>query len=287
MTVPTNFTGVAQLARVLDVEFVNKFNGGIGKLLDILGNIEVETMAPGTQIKVYKTSGTLQAGSGIDEGDTIPLSQYKNELKATYALDFSKWRKATSVESVAKRGYDQAVAKTDEKMIQDVQKGIRTAIFTMLATGTGAIDSGASPNGIQSALAYAWAALQEAYEDEQATPLYFVNSLDIADHLASKTLTLESAFGFSYIENFLGLGTVIVDSNVAAGSLYATAKENLNIYCADLGGLEGFEFYSDESGLIGVHHDPTYSNASLETVAISGLKMFPEFTDGIIKIASF
>lgn len=340
----TNTIKVADLARVQDIDFVNRFNGNAKKLLEVLGVTETIKMAPGTQIKVYKTSGTLgNAGAGagawkaetaydigdkikvgydvyevtdagtsgstaptwsktgdvddgasttamkwtylsstfntnVAEGEDIPLSKYDNALAATYALDFEKWRKQTTLEAIAKRGYTQAVTGTDNAMVLDIQKGIRDNIFQFLATGTGT----ASGVGFQKALANAWGNLAVKFENDSATPVYFVAPLDVAGYLGSASVTLQTAFGFSYIENFLGLGTVIVDSKVPQGKIFATAQENLNVYSVDAAGIEGFEFYSDETALIGVHHDSTYTNATLDTVAISAMKVFPEYLDRII-----
>jgi len=342
MAAETGLIGFADLARVQDVEFVNKFDGNINKLMEVLGIVQPITMAPGTQLKIYKTSGTLQnaaAGAGtweastayaagdrvvvgfdvyevttagtsgssaptwaktgsvsdgstlkwgyvsskfdtnVAEGDTIPLSEYTNEVAATPTITYGKFRKATSMEAIQSRGYDQAVTSTDNKMVRDIQKGIRTSIYTFLGTGTGT----ATGTTFQKALANAWAALDVKFEDDDATPVYFVNPLDIADYLGTAAVTLQTAFGFSYIENFLGLGTVIVASDVPAKSIYATAKENINLYNADLAGLTGFEMYSDETGLIAVAHDAVLKNATLETVAYTGLGLFPEYLDRIVK----
>lgn len=272
-----NTIKVADLAKVQDVEFVNKFNGGFDKLLELLGKTEAIKMAPGTVLKVYKTSGTLESGA-VEEGADIPLSKYKNELAATYELDFKKWRKQTTLEAIAKRGYEQAVSDTDEKMVRDIQKGIRGDIFAFLETGTGE----ASGTTLQMALAQAWGQVAVKFEDDDATPIFFVNPLDIAGYLGSAQVTMQTAFGFSYIENFLGLGDVLVSSNVTQGKVCATAKENINVYSADCAGIEGFAFYNDETALIGVHHDTEYKNTSLETVAVSGIKVFAEYLDRII-----
>lgn len=278
MAAEAGLTTFADLARVQDVEFVNRFNGNINKLMEVLGIVQPITMAPGTQLKIYKTSGTLQTAA-VAEGDTIPLSAYKNELAATPAITYGKYRKATSMEAIQSRGYDQAVTATDNKMVRDIQKGIRTSIYAFLGTGTGT----ATGTTFQKALANAWAALDVKFEDDDATPVYFVNPLDIADYLGTAAVTLQTAFGFSYIENFLGLGTVIVASDVPAKSIYATAKENINLYNADLAGLTGFEMYSDETGLIAVAHDAVLKNATLETVAYTGIGLFPEYLDRIVK----
>ena len=41
---------------------------------------------------------------------------------------------------------------------------------------------------------------------------------------------MQTAFGFNYIENYLGMGTVILNSRVPVGQVWSTAKENLIMY---------------------------------------------------------
>lgn len=341
MAAEANLINYSDLAKVQNIDFVNKFGGNIDKLMEVLGVVQPITMAPGTALKIYRTSGTLQnaaAGAGtweastayaagdrvvvgfdvyevttagtsgstaptwaktgsvsdgstlkwgyvsskfdtnVAEGDTIPLSEYANQLISSPELTIDKYRKATSIEAIQKRGYGQAVTGTDDRMIRDIQKGIRGRLFQFLASGTGT----STGTGFQKALAQAWATLTVKFEDDDASPVYFVNPLDIASYLGAATITLQTAFGFSYIENFIGLGTVIIMSDVPQGKVYATAKENINLYNADLSGLDGFDMYTDETGYIAVAHNTELKNATLETVAYTGIGLFPEYVDRIV-----
>ena len=113
-----------------------------------------------------------------------------------------------------------------------------------------------------------------------------MNPLDVADYLAKAQITLQTAFGMTYVKNFLGLGTVIFDSKVPKGTIYATAKDNIVLYYvpvngADLG--EAFDFTSDQTGLIGIHETPDYSNMTASDTVVSGIVLFAERIDGIIK----
>ena len=89
----------------------------------------------------------------------------------------------------------------------------------------------------------------------------------------------------TYVENFLGLGTVLLNSNVPQGKIYATAKENLVLYYvpandADLN--EAFSFTSDETGLVGIHEAPDYSNMTASDTVINGMKLLAEQIDGVV-----
>lgn len=281
MAAEENLIKKADLVRAREVEFVNIFSENIKKLIEALGVTRKIPKQAGYTLKSYKATGTLENGE-VAEGETIPLSKYQTVAVNYKEITLKKWRKATSAEAIISGGYDQAVQMTTDRMLLDVQKGIRGDFFTFLATGTGT----ATGVGFQAALAQAWGQLQVKFEDDSIEAVYFMNPLDVADYLAKAQITLQTAFGMTYVENFLGLGTVIFDSKVPKGTIYATAKDNIVLYYipvngADLG--EAFDFTSDQTGLIGIHETPDYSNMTASDTVISGIVLFAERLDGIIK----
>ena len=280
MAVDPKLIKKADLARVREIEFTEMFGYSIKKLMEALGVTRKIPKQAGTVLKSYKATGTLESGA-VAEGDTIPLSKYKTEAVNYKEITLKKWRKATSAEAITDRGYDQAVEMTTDEMLKDVQKGIRKDFFTFLATGTGTA-TGAT---FQAALAQAWGQIQVLFEDDEIGAVYFLNPLDVADYLATANITLQTAFGMTYVENFLGLGTVILNSSVPKGKIYATAKDNLVLYYipvngADLG--EVFDFTTDATGYIGIHEEPDYTNMTASDTVINGMVLFAERMDGIV-----
>lgn len=270
----------ADLARAREIEFTYNFSEGVRKLMEALGVTRKIAKQAGTVLKAYKATGTLENGE-VAEGDTIPLSKYKTEPVSFGEIKLKKWRKATSAEAIVERGYDQAVEMTTDRMLRDVQKAIRADLFTFLATGTGT----ASGADFQAVLAQAWGQLQVKYEDDAIQAVYFVNPLDIADYLSTAQITTQTAFGMTYVEDFLGLGTVIMNASVTKGKIYATAKENIVLYYipvngADLG--EAFDFTSDETGYIGIHETPDYTNMTASDTVVNGMVFFAERIDGVV-----
>lgn len=268
------------LAKAREVDFVYRFNDSIKKLVEALGVTRKIPKQAGTYLKAYKATGTLQDGL-VAEGDVIPLSHYKTEPVNFGEIPFKKWRKATSAEAIVEKGYNQAVIMTTDEMLKDAQKGIKKYFFNFLSNGTGI----ASGSTFQATLAAIWGQLQVLYEDTEIAAVYFMNPLDVADYLGAAQITVQQAFGMSYIEDFLGLGTVILNSNIPKGTVYGTAKENLVLYYipvngADLG--EVFEFTSDELGYIGIHELPDYKTMTAEDVVVSGIVLFAERIDGIV-----
>lgn len=278
----TNVIKKAQMAKVRELDFATLFGENVRSLVAMLGITRRIPVVAGTVLKKLTVTGTLQSGA-VPEGEIIPLSQYQTAWTAVGEAKLDKWRKATTAEAIIKGGYDQAVNDTDAKMILDIQKGIRTAFITDLASGTGT----ATGVGIQAALANAWGALQVAFEDEDISPVYLVNPQDVADYLGSANITVQTAFGFTYVENFLGLGTVIMTPRVTKGTFYATASQNLVLYYVDVNGANGlgeaFDFTTDpETGLVGIHEEANYTRMQSETVAVAGVDLFAEIDAGVI-----
>ena len=268
------------LAKVRDVDFTERFSKGIDTLMAMLGVTRKQEKRAGEVLKVYKATGTLESGV-VAEGEVIPLSKYQTTYEAIGEAVLNKWRKVTTAEAISSKGYGQAVNDTNDKMLKDIQKGVRTSFVNFLATGTGT----AAGTGLQATLAQAWGQLQVLFEDTSVQSVYFMNPLDVADYLGGAQISTQTAFGMSYIENFLGLGTVILASDVPKGKLYATAAENIVLYyipvtSADM--AQAFDLTSDATGLIGIHTGPTYDKLSAETVATSGVGLFAEKLDGIV-----
>ena len=270
----------ADLAKVRDVDFAERFSTGIATLQKMLGVSRKIEKKAGEVLKAYKVTGTLESGA-VAEGEVIPLSQYQTAYEPIGEAVLHKWRKVTTAEAISEKGYGQAVNDTNAKMLKDIQKGIRGQFISFLGTGTG-VASGA---GLQAAIAQAWGQLQVLFEDTSVESVYFLNPLDVADYLGSAQISTQTAFGMSYIENFLGMGTAILASDVPKGKIYATAAENIVLYyipvtSADM--AQAFALTSDATGLIGIHTGATYDNLSAETVAASGVGLFAEKLDGIV-----
>lgn len=275
-----NLIKKTDLARVREVEFVSMFGEDLRKLRELLGITRLIAKQAGTVLKAYKAVGVLEDGA-VPEGDTIPLSKYETQPVDIGELVLNKWRKATSAEAIMERGYDQAVTMTTDKMLSDIQKEIRAKFAAFLATGSGTA-SGAT---FQAALANAWGQLQVLFEDTSISTVYLMNPLDVAAYLGTANITMQTAFGMSYVENFLGLGTVIMMSDIPKGTIYATAKENLIGYFVPANGAdlnEAFTFTTDETGFIGIHEEPDYTNMTASDTVISGITLLAERLDGIV-----
>lgn len=83
----------------------------------------------------------------------------------------------------------------------------------------------------------------------------------------------------------MGLGTVIFNSSVPKGKIYATAKDNIVLYYIPVNGAdlnEAFTFTSDSTGYIGIHESPDYTNMTASDTVVNGMELFAERLDGIV-----
>ena len=284
-TAETNLITADKMKRVREVDFVQQFtHNSLDKLMEVLGVTRKIPMMEGTTMYLYTTSGTLQSGT-VGEGEVIPLSQYEVTKTPIGEITLHKWRKASSAEAIKKSGYDAAVHETDTALLKDVQKGIRNDFFTFL---NGTIDSSvtATGAGLQAALANAWGKLQVAFEDDTAEAVYFLNPEDVSAYLGTANISVQTVFGMNYIENFLGLGTVIMSSRITKGTFVATAKQNLILYYLTMNGdvAAAFSLAADETGYIGIKSG--YQNeerAQIESLVMDGLQIMVEYAAGVVK----
>lgn len=275
-----NLIKKADLARAREIDLAYKFGESINGFLKVLGNVRKIPKQSGTVLKAYIADGTLENGA-VAEGDVIPLSKYTTQAVTFAEIVLNKWRKGTSAEAIIERGYAQAVTDTGRKMVADVQKAIRKAFFNLLATGTTAV-TGA---GLQQALAQTWGKLAGLFEDDAPNTIFFVNPEDVANYLADAQILTQSAFGMKYVEDFLGMGVTFISSLVPKGKVYGTAVDNIICYYVPANGAgleEAFDFTADETGFIGIHEEPNYTNMTSETIIASGVVFFPERLDGIV-----
>jgi hypothetical protein len=280
MAAETNTIMQEDIARVREVDFNYQFTGNLNKFIELLGITRKIPVQEGTTLKALKVTGTLESGE-VAEGELIPLSKYQTEDVPMGEAKLNKWRKATTAEAILKGGYEQAVGATTDKLVKDVQKKIRADLFTFMAKGTGKAD-GAT---LQEALANGWGNLQVLFEDDAVETVYFLNPLDVAEYLGSAQISVQTAFGMNYVENFLGLGTVILSAGVPQGKYFATAKENIVTYYINVASgdiAQAFGLTTDESGYVGIREYADEDHARVMDLIMSGVTFFPERIDGIV-----
>lgn len=290
MAAKENLTTSAQITTsAREVDFVTRFADNWDALRTIMGIMRPIRKAPGTKLVSYKAAvdGTLVGGTSVGEGEEIPFTKMKVTPVSYDDIEVAKYAKSVSVEAVAKYGADIAVEKTDDAFIVALQNKVLTDYYTFLGTGTLKL----TETTWQRALAMAKAKVLDKFAgmDRDVTEVVgFANIIDAYSYLGDKDITVQSAFGLNYVENFLGYRTLFLlpDKYIASNKVIATPVENIDLYYVDPGdsdfGKLGLNYTVEgETNLIGVHVEGDYSRATGDMYAIMGMKLWAEYLDGI------
>lgn len=271
------------LRKVRDVDFVLQFQAGIQTLQQMLGTTRRQEKRPGEVLRVLKVEGGLVNDGLNEEGAIIPLSHYETEWEQIGDIDLRSWRKRVTAKAIAEKGYNQAVRETDAQMVRDIQKAIRAKFVANLAMG----ETTVSEANLQRTMAQTWGRLKNLYEDTAVSVVHFINPMTIADYLGdARGLEVNpGSFGFTYIENFLGMGRTILAADIPEGVVYSTAMENIVLYFINVANADlnmAFSFTTDETGLIGIGNETQLGSLSFDTVTASGVGLFAEKLTGIV-----
>lgn len=287
----TNLTMTADMqvaARELD--FVSRFARNWEHLLDILGITRPIRKQLGSVLKSKKATIELASGT-VGEGEEIPYSKAQI-VEIPYAeMTVEKYAKAVSIESIKDHGYDVAVGMTDDAFLFELQDNVTARFYAYLNTGS--LTSNEST--WQRALAMAKGNVINKFKQMHRTcteVVGFANVLDLYDYLGDAAISVQSAFGFQYVKDFMGYKVVFLlsDAEIARGKVIATPVENIALYYVDPGDSDfakaGLIYTTDGlTNLIGFHTQGNYNTAVSESFAIMGMTLFAEYLDAIAVVS--
>lgn len=283
----TKSSDIQSTARVID--FVTRFARNWEHLREILGIMRPIRKEPGAILKSKTASVTLQSGN-VGEGEEIPYSK-ATVIETPYEeMTVEKYAKAVSIEAIKTYGYDVAVGMTDDAFLYELQDNVTRRFYAYLNTGKLA----SSETTWQRALAMSKGLVINKFKQIHRTVtnvVGFANVLDLYDYLGDANITVQTAFGFQYVQNFMGFSTVFLlsDEEIPRGRVIATPVENIVLYYVDPSTSDfaraGLVYTTDgETNLIGFHVEGNYHTAVSESFAIMGMTLFAEYLDGIAVI---
>lgn len=283
----TKSSDIQATARVID--FVTRFARNWEHLREVLGIMRPIRKEPGAILKSKTASVTLQGGN-VGEGEEIPYSK-ATVIETPYEeMTVEKYAKAVSIEAIKTYGYDVAVGMTDDAFLYELQDNVTRRFYAYLNTGKLA----SSETTWQRALAMAKGLVINKFKQIHRTVtnvVGFANVLDLYDYLGDANITVQTAFGFQYVQNFMGFSTVFLlsDEEIPRGRVIATPVENIVLYYVDPSTSDfaraGLVYTTDgETNLIGFHVEGNYHTAVSESFAIMGMTLFAEYLDGIAVI---
>ena len=282
VTMTTDFTVEARRA-----DFVTSFAQNWNALRDIMGVSRPIKKQPGTVLKSYKATLTLEDGK-VAEGAKIPLSKAKVEEVAHADLTIEKYGKAITIEDVDKYGAEVAIEMTDEAFRNELLGKILSEFYEFALTGTlkpeGATD-------FQMGVALAIGAVKNKFKSmrKDATKVtVYVNTMDAYRYLGAAELTVQNAFGVDYVKNFLGAETMVFagDDDIPSGTIVAIPQSNMVDYYADPSDSAyakmGLKYTVDSDvPMLGFAIEGDYSTATGNNWAIMGHKLWAEYLDAI------
>lgn len=277
-----------------EIDFVTRFDKNWDALRTILGIFKPIRKEPGTSLVTYEAQmkdETLQGGASVGEGEAIPFTQFKVVESKREDIVVEKYAKSLTLESVSKWGAAVAIEKTDDAFMVELQNKVLKDFYTFLKTGT----LKGTRKKWQKALAIAKGAVLNKFAgmNRNVTEVVgFANVMDFYDWLGDKEITVQTMFGLQYIKDFFGFSTLFLlpDDYIPAKTVIATPVENIDLYYIDPGDSDfkklGLDYTtSGETNLIGFHAGGNYTNATGETYAIMGMKLWAEYLDGVCVVA--
>ena len=287
MAAKNNLTMTADMqVAAREIDFVTRFGRNWDHLREILGIMRPIRKAPGTKLKSKKATVVLQSGT-VGEGEDIPYSKVTVEEVDYADLTIEKYAKAVSIEAIKDHGYDVAVAMTDDEFLYELQNEVTERFYAYLNTGS----LTSTEKNFQRALAMAKGNVINKFKQMHKSVtrvVGFVNVLDLYDYLGDAPITVQNAFGFQYIKNFMGYDTIILlsDAEIARGKVIATPVENIALYYVSPSDSDfaraGLVYRTaGETSLIGFHTQGNYNTAVSASFAIMGMTLFAEYLDGI------
>ena len=275
-------TDIDVKARELD--FVTRFNFNWASLREILNIMRPIKKAPGTTLKSYRASMTLEDGN-VPEGAVIPYSKATVEEVAHEDLALRKYAKAVTIEDVNKYGAAIAVQKTDEAFINELQTTVLDEFYDFVQTGSLTSTEATFQMAVAMAIGNVVDKFKKMRKDASSI-VVFVNTLDAYRYLGAAELSVQNAFGMQYIKNFMGAETMILSSEIPEGKVIAIPSDNIVLYYVDPADAEfrqlGLNYTVEgETNLIGFHANGNYSTAVGESYALMGLKLWAEYLDAI------
>ena len=269
-----------------EVDFVTRFGDNWEALRNIMGVMRPIRKAPGTQLISYTASVALESGN-VDPGEVIPYSKATIAQSAKADLKIEKYAKAVPIEDVNTYGAEIAVEKSDDAFLTKLQNVVLNKFYTFLNTGalTGVATTW------QAALAKAQGEVLNkfaAMQKDVTAVVGFANILDAFDYLGAASISIQTKFGVSYVEDFLGYGTLFLlpAPMVPRNTVIATPVENIDLYYIDPADSEfarlGLNYtVQGETNLIGFHVEGNYNTAVGASFALMGMALWAEYLDGV------
>lgn len=269
-----------------EIDFVSRFADNWTALRQIMGISRPIRKAPGSRLISYTASVALESGN-VAAGNVIPYSKATIVQNTLADLTIEKYAKAVPIEDVTTYGAAIAIEKSDDAFLTKLQNVVLTKFYNFIKTGS-LTDTATT---WQMALAKAQGKVLNKFatiQKDVTEVVGFANILDAYEYLGASEVTIQTQFGLTYIQNFMGYRTLFLlpTTLIPQNKVIATPVENLDLYYIDPSDSEyaklGLNYtVQGETNLIGFHAQGNYQTAVGESYALMGMALWAEYLDGI------
>ena len=282
----TGLTTTADIqAEARRVDFVSSFAKNWNALRDIMSVSNLVKKEPGTVLRSYRASLTLENGN-VPEGDEIPLSKATIEEVVHEDLKIKKHGKGITIEDVDKYG-EKVIEKTDEAFKQQLISSVLGDYYSFILTGELKDDT----TDFQMGVALAIGSVKNKFKNlrlDSSKIIVYVNTMDAYKYLGAAQLSVQTAFGVDYVKNYMGADTMILagDDDIPSGKIVAIPASNIIDYYADPSNSAyarmGLRYTVDSDvPMLGFAIEGEYRTATGNVWAIMGHKLWAEYLDAI------
>lgn len=270
-------------------DFAMQFQKNWKLLQQIMNILRMVKKEDGATLSYYTTKRIGEMQPQTQEGEATVSVKYEVVKAGTYELVLERHEKETSAQAVMTWGPELALAKTDRAFMDDLQYGIMDRFYGFLKLGT---LTAARPTFVGALAAAKGSLINRAAALHLSVDevVGFCGIMDLYNYLGEQQVTIQTAFGLQYIENFLGYRILfLLPDTILSGKCIATFMNNIICYYVDPGDESltklGLMYTTDgETPFIGVHVEPDYKHGTGSIFAVLGLTLFAERIDLISNV---
>jgi hypothetical protein len=231
----------------------------------------------------YVSAGS-SAGRTYVEGDEVSLSEFKLDKVLIGETNFFPYRWRVTAQALQRGGFRNAFGRFVDQGYKQLRADTVSDIFNwinLFTDATVASPASGSTWNLQQLVAHTEETLLntlETHRENDTDTIHFMNRSDVYDYLANGDITMQTLFGMTYLERFLGVDKVFLSNRITPGTMVATPVSNLKSYCVDFDEIAqaGIEYQTDGSNLIGFAYSVAMDHVSAEVHAVRTLTITPE-----------
>lgn len=262
-------------------DFVNQFDIRTEGFINFFN---LMPLARGVLIKGARASVELADDMTHEKHAQISESTVTLEEVDIAELGFEATIVRASYQDIQNYGVDNAIDRKDNELFFNISDHIEDRLVTNMGEFS---EASVAATNLKQGLARAAGEVRSVRGFKGSQVVAFVNTHDYYEYLAdAETATAQNLFGMDYVENFLGYAQIFMSTKVPEGTVYVTARGNLNLAHVPANGpaFNALNVTPTENQLIGAKHVLDDSTGDIKTIVHFGLEAFAERVDAVVTV---